>query len=182
MVNIYKLKLTQLQNEILKELYKKTGVAINQRQLSIKLNVSQPAIKKSLPVLETLYFIIVQKDTETKRLSITLNTQNHKIIQLKRAENLKQIYLSGLAEVLEKEYAGATIILFGSYSRGEDTINSDLDIAIIGRKEKKTNLSNYEKEIERKININFYESFDKIHKHLKENLANGIIITGGFEL
>jgi hypothetical protein len=32
------------------------------------------------------------------------------------------------------------------------------------------------------IKLNFYDSFEKIHKHLKENLANGIILTGGFEL
>jgi predicted nucleotidyltransferase len=182
MVNTSKLKLTSLQNEILRVLFIKTGSPLNQRQLANYLKVSQPAINKSLILLEKNDFIKVNKDKETKRLSITLNTENNKIMQLKRVDNIKQLYELELVNFLEKEYAGATIILFGSYSRGEDTINSDIDIAIIGRKEKKLNLSQYEKLLERTININFYDSFDKIHKNLKENLANGIILIGGFEL
>jgi len=174
-----KIKLTSLQIDILRELFIKTGSTINQRQLAIALNVSQPAIKKALPYLEQLNFIKIQKK---QRLAIKLNTENHKIMQLKRVDNLKHLYETNLADYLEQEFAGATIILFGSFSRGEDTINSDIDIAVIGRKEKKLNLTTYEKQFERKININYYESFQKIHKHLKENLANGIVLTGGFEL
>lgn len=179
MINMSKRKLTLLQIEILRKLFIKTGSPINQRQLAIELNVSEPAIKKALPYLEQLDFIKVKKD---QRLSITLNTENNKVMQLKRADNLKHLYESNLTEYLEKEFAGATIILFGSFSRGEDTINSDIDITVIGRKEKELNIKNYEKLFERKININYYESFQKIHKHLKENLANGIILAGGFEL
>ena len=179
MVNDDKIKLTLLQIEILRKLFIKTGSSINQRQLAIKLNVSEPAIKKALPYLEQLDFIKVKKD---QRLSITLNTQNNKVMQLKRVDNLKHLYESGFTDHLENELAGATIILFGSFSRGEDTINSDIDIAVIGRKEKELNIQNYEKLFERKININYYQSFEKIHKHLKENLANGIILAGGFEL
>lgn len=179
MVNISKLKLTLLQIEILRKLFIKMGSSINQRQLAIELNVSEPAIKKALPYLEELDFIKIKKDL---RLSIILNTQNNKVMQLKRIDNLKHLYESNFVDYLEKKFVGATIILFGSFSRGEDTINSDIDIAIIGRKEKELNIENYEKLFERKININYYKSFQEIHKHLKENLANGIILAGGFEL
>jgi len=72
--------------------------------------------------------------------------------------------------------------LFGSYSRGDDLITSDIDIAIIGRKEKNTDLSEYEKKLERKIILNFYPSFSKIHKNLKENILNGDVLVGGIEL
>ncbi|RME55057.1 nucleotidyltransferase domain-containing protein [Candidatus Woesearchaeota archaeon] len=83
-------------------------------------------------------------------------------------DNLKRLYESGLADVLEKEFAGATIILFGSYSRGEDLKGSDIDIAVIGRKEKELDIEKYEKLLHRPIYINFYESWKKIHKHLKK--------------
>lgn len=53
---------------------------------------------------------------------------------------------------------GTTVILFGSYSRGDDTINSDIDIAIIGAKERTIKLTKYEKILERKIVINSYDS------------------------
>lgn len=182
MINTSKLKLTQLQTEILRLLFIKVGKPLNQRQIALRLNVSQPAIKKALPLLEEINFIKTTKDEETKRLSIVLNTENNKVMQLKMIDNLKQIYDSELVEFLEKEYAGATIILFGSYFRGDDTINSDIDIAVIGRKEKKIILDLFEKQLEREININYYDSFKNIHKNLKENLANGIVLVGGFEL
>lgn len=182
MVNIYKLELTILQQGILRLLFVKFGTSLNQRGIARALKVSQPAVMKALPELEKDNLIKIKQDKESRRWSIELNSNNHKVMQLKRADNLKLIYESGLADYLEKEYAGATIILFGSYSRGEDTINSDVDIAVIGRKEKDIELSSFEKILERKININYYDSFKDIHKHLKENLCNGIVLVGSVEL
>jgi len=182
MVNIYKLKLTNLQQEILRLLFIKAGTSLNQRQISNLIGVTQPAVMKALPELEKEDLIKLNQDKESKRWAVELNRNNHKIMQLKRADNLKLIYETGLADYLEKEFAGAAIILFGSYSRGEDIINSDIDIAVIGRKDKKIDLAKYEKEIDRIINLNFYDSFKGIHKNLKESLCNGIIIVGGIEL
>ncbi len=182
MINICKVKLTNLQQEILRLLFVKTGYPLNQRQISKLLDVSQPAVMKALPSLEKEDFIIIKKDKETKRWSIKLNTNNHKAMQLKRADNLKHIYESGFADFLAKEFAGAAIILFGSYSRGDDTLNSDIDLAVIGRKNKLINLEQFEKILERKIRVNFYNSFKDIHKNLKENLFNGFVLSGGIEL
>lgn len=177
MINISKLKLTLLQQDILRLLFVKAGIKLNQRDIANFLKVSPPAVMKALPNLNN--FIKISKN---KRWSIELNRDNQNIMHLKRADNLKQIYESGLADFLENEFPGATIILFGSYSRGEDLINSDIDIAVIGRKDKLLELTKYERELERQININFYDSFAKIHKNLKENLCNGILLSGGIEL
>ena len=103
-------------------------------------------------------------------------------VQLKRAENLILMYEAQLSEFLEEELPGATIILFGSYSRGDDTISSDIDIAIIGRKKEPISLKNFERLLERKIILNFYPSLKEIHKELKENICNGIVLSGGIEL
>jgi predicted nucleotidyltransferase len=181
MINIYKLKLTTLQQEILRLLFVKAGASLNQRAVARLLNVSPPAVKKALPKLSKEGFIIVKRE-DSNRLAISLNRDDFRIMQLKRADNLRIIYESNLSVVLGKEFAGAAIILFGSYSRGEDTVNSDIDIAVVGRPDKQVDLSGFEKLLERKININFYISFDKIHKNLKENLFNGIVIGGSIEL
>ncbi|MBI5391668.1 nucleotidyltransferase domain-containing protein [Candidatus Woesearchaeota archaeon] len=182
MINIYKLELTNLQQEIIRLLFVKAGMKLNQRQIANILEVTPPAVMKAIPKLDDAGFIKVRQDKESKRWSIELNRDNHNVMQLKRADNLKLIYESGLADFLEKEFAGASIVVFGSYSRGEDIINSDMDLAIIGRKEKSIDLTGYEKSVERKININFYDSFKNIHKRLKENLCNGIMLAGGVEL
>lgn len=182
MVNIYKPKLTNLQQGILRLLFFKTGSLLNQRQIARMLDVTPPAVMKAIPRLEKEGLIAIQQDAESKRWTIGLNRNNHKTLQLKRADNLKAVYESGLADFIEKEFAGATIILFGSYSRGEDTITSDIDIAIIGRNDKKVDFSALERILARKININFYKSWNGIHTHLKENIFNGIVLAGGTKL
>ena len=178
MVNKYKLRLTLLQQDILRMLYKKAGLSLNQNQIAKNLNVSSPAVKKALPRLEDNELITISKDNETKRLSIKLNLDNRTLIGLKRADNLKQFYESGLADYLEVALAGSTIILFGSYSRGEDIYNSDIDIAVIERKEKQLQLEEYEEYLGRRIHILFFDSFRKINEHLRNNLLNGFTITG----
>lgn len=177
-----KLELTNLQQEILRLLSIKAGTTLNQKRIAELLKVSSPAVMKALPRLQKERLVKIIQDKESKRWAIELNRDDQKVMQLKRADNLKMIYESGLAEFLEKEFAGASIVLFGSYSRGEDTITSDMDLAVIGRSEKEIDLSGFEKILERKISLNFYTSFDTIHKHLKENICNGIVLFGGIRL
>lgn len=182
MVDIYKSKLTNLQQAILRLLFVRFGETLNQRAIAKNLNVSATAVMKALPEMEKQNLIKLSKDKESKRLSIELNGENDLVIHLKRAENLKSIYESGLSDFLRNEFAGGTIILFGSYSFGEDTIKSDIDIAIIGRKQKDINLEKFENILKREVVINFYESFKKINENLRNNILNGIILSGSVEL
>ena len=100
MVNIYKLKLTSLQQEIATLLFIKAGVSLNQRQIAKLLEVSQPAIMKALPGLEKAGFISISQDKESRRWSIALNRDSHRVMQLKRADNLRLTYKAGLADFL----------------------------------------------------------------------------------
>ena len=182
MVNMYKLKLTNLQQEILRLLFTKAGILLNARNIAKALEVSQPAVSKALPLLQKKDFIIIKKDKESKRLSIEINRDNPLVIELKRVDNLKQIYESGLSKYLYNSFPGATIILFGSYSFGEDTIKSDIDIAIISGSEKDLRLEIFEKLLERKIIINYYKSFKEIRNELLNNILNGITLKGAVDL
>ncbi|MFH1650148.1 MAG: nucleotidyltransferase domain-containing protein [Candidatus Woesearchaeota archaeon] len=182
MINTHKPQLTLLQQRILRLLFVKAGSSLNQRRIAQLLDVSSPAVSKALPDLEKVGFAIVEQDKESKRWSIKLNRDNQHTMQLKRADNITQVYESGLSEALENAFPGDTIILFGSFSRGDDTITSDIDLAIIGSKEKDVNLAKYEKLIGRRITINFFGNFAAIHKNLKENLCNGIVLAGGISL
>src|SRR3989344_1067519 len=104
MVDIYKLKLTNLQQEILRLLFVKSGKSLNARGISRILNVSPTAVSKALPELKNRTFIKVLKDKDSKRMSVELDRDNHKVLQLKRVDNLKQIYESGLVDFLEKQF------------------------------------------------------------------------------
>ncbi len=89
MVNIYKLKLTNLQQKILRLLFVKVGTSLNQRQIANILEVSPPAVMKALPGLEKNGLVKIQQDKETKRWSIELNRNNHKGYAAKKSRQSK---------------------------------------------------------------------------------------------
>jgi predicted nucleotidyltransferase len=189
MINISKPQFTLLQQEILTCLIIKAGASFNARGLAKSLNRTQAGIVKALPELEKEKLVKIKKDKGSGRWSIELNIDSQKTINTKRVENLKMIYGSGLSVFLKNSFPGCTIILFGSYSRGEDIYaketeenSSDIEIAIIGSKEKNLELKKFEKLLEREIILNFYQSFKEIHQHLKNNILNGILLYGSVDL
>lgn len=181
-MDMYKLKFTRLQNEIFRLLCIKTGISLNQRGIARPLKVSPTAVANAINGLKKEELIIVDKSQSMNLVSVNLNRDNPKAIALKRVENLKQIYESGILELLEEHFRGCTLILFGSYSLGEDTTSSDIDIAVIGSKEKDIDLTKFDKLLERTIFLHFYDSFRNIDKNLRQNILNGITLQGAIEL
>lgn len=182
MINIYKLKLTILQLSIMRLLFMKAGESFNARRIAQALDVSQPAISKALPLLEKQGYLKVVKDKESKRLAIELNRESSLVVGLKRAENLRQVYETGLWQFLYESFPGATIILFGSYASGEDTATSDIDIAVVGVAEKTLELEQFNKALGKEISLHYFPSFRKIHKNLLNNILSGITLKGAISL
>ena len=188
-MDMYKLEWTRLQAEIFRFLCIKAGQNLNLRAVARSLKVSPTAVSNALTGLEKEGLIKVKKSKTMNLLSIEFNRDNPKAIEMKRVENLKMVYESGLSGFLYNEFPGCTVILFGSYSRGEDAwigeaeeIRSDIDIAIIGIKGKEVDVIRFDKMLERTVVSNFYESWKDIHEHLKNNILNGILLSGGVEL
>ena len=175
-MDIYKEKWTKLEQEIFSFLCKKAGDKLSQRDIAKELKVSPTAVSKPIKNLAKYNLINIEK---TKTINfICFNRDNQAAIEIKRVENLKNIYISGFSSFLLESFPGCTIILFGSYSKGEDTISSDIDVAIIEGKEKILNLKDYEKTLNREISIHFYESFKKLNEHFRNNLFGGILLHG----
>ena len=72
------------------------------------------------------------------------------------------------------------IILFGSYCRGEDIEESDIDIFIESKKQE-INLDRFERALKRKIEIHFNDNFNNYPKELKNNILNGCVLYGYLE-
>lgn len=177
-----KLEMTKLQAKIFRFLCENSGEEINQSLLAKSLKVSPTAVSKSLIQLEKEELINVDRNKTMNLNKVSLNRENPLAIQLKRTENLSNLYKSRILEFLEENFPGTTLILFGSYSKGEDIKKSDIDLAIIGTKEKELDLTKFEKELNKEIIINFYPSIKMLEKELKENLFNGIVLYGGVEI
>lgn len=185
-MDIYKIKWTRLQAEVFRFLCIKAGQILNLRGMARALKVSPTAVSNALILLEKEKLVVIKKSKNMNLLSIEFNRDNHKAVEMKRVENLKMVYESGLSDFLFNEFPGCIVILFGSYSKGEDAWvgeteenRSDIDVAVIGTKWKEVNLTKFNKMLERTISINFYTSWKDIHKHLKNNILSGILLSGG---
>lgn len=179
-MDIYKHKWTRTQADIFSFLCLRAGESVSQRDIARALRISPTAVAVSLETLKKDSLINV---TRTKTINfVSLNRDERQVMELKRVENLRAVYISGLLSYLGTEFLGATITLFGSYSHGSDTTDSDIDIAIIGRKEKTLNLAKFKMLFGRDLNLNFYDSWGNIHRHLRNNILNGIVLMGGVEV
>jgi predicted nucleotidyltransferase len=185
-MDMYKQKWTRLQYGIFRFLCIKSGQTTNLRGIAKAVGASPTAVSKSLKGLADEGIAEVKKSKNMNLLIIRLNRDSPRAVHLKRVENLKMIYESGLADFLYNEFPGCAVVLFGSYSLGEDMsgpdVGSDIDIAVIGAKERGVDTAKFGRLLERDVKINFYESWGKIHKNLKDNILNGMLLSGGVEL
>lgn len=176
----YKLNFTVLELEILSFLSIGADKKYSQREIALALDVSPTAIANSLKNLVVRNLVKIEV-SRTSNL-VSYNRDDPEALMLKRLENQKMLYYSEILEFLEEKLAGSTLVLFGSYAKGEDTSKSDIDLAVIGRKEKSLDLEKYEKILNKKININYYASWKDINNELKNNILNGIVLFGSVEI
>tara|TARA_Y100000310_G_scaffold313181_1_gene361225 strand:- start:4452 stop:4985 length:534 start_codon:yes stop_codon:yes gene_type:complete len=150
------------------------------RELARLTKISLPWTRKT--IIELTKENYLEKKRERGLVLINANRDYELFYPLKKSYNLFSLYESGLINKLVEEYTRPeAIILFGSYSKGEDTEESDIDIAIITKRKNKIDLSSFEKKFSRKIKI--YElDLDKIEKEFINTLANGIILSGYLEI
>ena len=148
------------------------------RELSRILKLSMPTIISTTDKLTREKLIIKAKGKVLTK--VMANRENINFSRLKRLYNLEQIYNSKIIDYLSKAYnQPKTIILFGSFSRGDDVEKSDIDIAVITNKKLNLDLSKYENIL--KMAINLHEvNLDKISEEFKANLSNGIVLEGSW--
>jgi hypothetical protein len=154
--------------------YKEIGV----REYSRIVKISPPTASKLLKDFETEGFL--KKREERGFLLFRTNRENSVLRDFSRI--YWRIKLANLINHLNSEFHNPTIILFGSLSKLEVSSSSDIDITILTRIKKNTNLDKYEKELGRKIQLFRFDSSAKINsKELKNNIFNGYLIEGVME-
>ena len=88
-----------------------------------------------------------------------------------------------LIKYLIEEYSNPIIILFGSYYKGEDIENSDIDLYIETSTKQKFELKKYEKILKRKIQIfNFKNIREVKNNFLANNIINGLTLNNFIEV
>lgn len=145
------------------------------RQISRKIRLAPTSVKKYLN--EFVKERLALKINKGIYASYMANREDENFRLYKKINAVISISSSGLLEYLIKKTMPDSIILFGSASRGEDIETSDIDI-FIQAEEADLNLKKFEKRLKRKITIFFEPNFNKLSKELKNNILNGVVLSG----
>ena len=146
------------------------------REISKKIKLAPTSVKKYLKELEDEDLILSKKHRYFDYSTYYPNL-SRQFKFLKTQHTLKIIKNSGLEDYIYNNCLPDNIILFGSASIGEDSVDSDIDI-FVQSSEKTLFLKKFEKILNRKINVFFHDSFEDLSVELKNNLVNGIILKG----
>lgn len=138
------------------------------RELAKKLKLSTFAVKKYVDFLLKEDFIKEERKANLRYLRA--NTSNLFFKHVKIALSLKKLIQSGIIDFLKEHTINlSSIVLFGSVAKGEDSLESDIDIVAIG-KEKSVSMSAFEKKLGRSINTHFF-SWSEWNKEAEKNKA-----------
>ncbi|MBI2574715.1 nucleotidyltransferase domain-containing protein [Candidatus Woesearchaeota archaeon] len=117
---------------------------------------------------------------------IKANQSHPYFVSEKIPYHLNLVYKSGIVEAVKTRFNPLAIVLFGSYRKGDDTRESDLDIAVevIGNKPLEivelTTIKQFGYREDVKVNLHVF-SRNRIDLNVFANIANGIILDGFLE-
>ena len=169
-------------NKIIDVLFKYPEKEFSLSDLAREAEVAKANIGGILIEFQEAGLISIEKLAKIWR--IKANQTNWLFIRSKIVYNLNFVYKSGLVEFLVDFFKNPkAIVLFGSFRKGEDLSNSDIDIAIESGEAKEyqviglRELSEFESMIGRRIQLHLF-SREHIDLNVFNNVANGILLWG----
>jgi len=146
------------------------------KEISRKIKLAPTSVRVHIKTLKK-EGIIIKKEASPFN-GLVANLDSSKFIFYKRASNLFSLF--NLREAIINSIAPSAIILFGSYSMGEDTEDSDIDFIVLRKTKKEINIQEFEKSLNRKIHITYLNNINELDVNVKENAKRGVIIYGGY--
>ena len=151
------------------------------RMLEKETGFSTTAIIDSVGELKKYEIIKIQETDLTTNIKANFDSEAYRfyklLFNLYRLKRYK--FIDNLIEVFNNPEA---IVLFGSFAKGEDIEESDIDILVISSHKNQEDFSDmlgkFEEELNRKINILILDSLAKSSNEFKNAVANGIILHG----
>jgi len=175
------MKAKDIKYKIKKYFFLNPTIKLRVRQIERELQVPLPSVIRYTKELEQEG--ILKTTPVANIVTYSANRISKTYLLEKKLFNIHQLYTSGLFDFLTEELSNPLFIVFGSYARGEDVENSDIDLYIEIPNKKKINLEKYEKILQRKIQLFIYKNIREVeNKELSNNIINGIIINGFIEV
>jgi predicted nucleotidyltransferase len=151
--------------------------------ISRDVKLAHTSVKKNLNDLVKLKLIneTIKKKGSRKFPVFKANVENEIFKTYKKIYNITSLFESGIIKTIDEKLAPKAIVLFGSYLDGEDTETSDIDIFVECKKEN-IRLEKFERILKRKIELHFNDDFLSYPKELKNNIINGMVLSGFLEV
>ncbi len=150
------------------------------RQIERELRVPLPSVIRYTKELVKENLLKVENISNVRLFSADRASVEY--IFEKKIHNLRKIKDSNLMPYLKNELSNPLIILFGSFGKGEDLPESDIDLFIQTNK-KEVNLQKYQKILGKNIQIFLFKDISLIkNKHLANNIINGTVLNGFLEV
>lgn len=149
------------------------------KEIANKINLAHTSVKKHLKDLEKEKLIVKKKGE--RFFGFVANRENSNFIFYKKIFNLVKLKESGLVDFLINSIYPKAIVLYGSYLRGEDILESDIDLFVLSNTKKNFNLKKFETKLKRKIQLIVGKDFSRLNKNLKIDVFNGLVLYGYLE-
>ena len=175
------MKTKSIKDKINEYFFLNPTIKLRVRQIERIVKVPLPSVIRYTRELEQEK--VLKKDKIANITVYSADRSSDKYLLEKKLFNIKRLYASNLITFFVEELSNPTIVVFGSYSKGEDIEKSDIDLYIETLSKKRINLDKFEKIIERKIQIfNYHKIQDIQNKELANNIVNGITLNGFIEV
>ncbi len=172
MVQIYNLQLLRVL-----EVFFKEPITIHFiKEISKKIKLAPTSVR--IYIKELLKDDIIKIKEAKPFDGFIADRENNDFIFYKRVYNLYS--LKEFVDFLISSYYPKLIVLYGSYSLGEDVENSDIDLLIFTKTVKEINVNEFEKKLKRKIHFFIIDDMEKLDMKLRKKIWGGIVLYGGF--
>jgi len=163
----------------LKPFFEDSYRRINVREYARMQKISPPTASK---ILEEYYHRgLLKRESEKQYIYYFANGENLNFIDLSRIYWRNTLEDAGFIKFLEKEFSNSQVILFGSLSKAEAKIDSDIDIAIFTPEKKEIVVEEFKKKLKRDIQIFVFKDRESVkNKDLLNNILNGYKLRGNW--
>ena len=107
------------------------------REISRKIGLATTSVSNNVKELLNGEFIVKKEGVPFS--GYIANRENDRFIFYKKSHNLYSLY--DLKSLIAEELNPKSIIVFGSYSKGEDIESSDIDILVVSKVKKEINFN-----------------------------------------
>lgn len=158
-------QLTQKWDKIREVIYEHPDKRMTVREIAKKAGVPKSTVQKHLK--------IICREKEANPELFRIKKINHYV---------EKLFSVRLIRKIEEELHPSCIILFGSFSKGDYSRESDIDLFIETTSSKTAEISDYERQLRHSVHVIQEADIKNVPALLRNNIINGIKLSGFFRI